>query len=99
MYFVYIIQSVRTKRYYIGSTNNIDRRLEEHNSNKTKSLKGKSPFQIVYLEKYNNLKEARNREIKIKSYKGGRAFKKLLGNCRTPRHRRGGRGCVAAYAG
>jgi putative endonuclease len=78
MFFVYIIRSIKTKKYYVGCTNNIERRLQEHNSNKTFSLKNQGPFELIYKEEYSTLKEARKRERQIKSYKGGNAFKKLI---------------------
>jgi putative endonuclease len=78
MFFVYIIRSIKNKKYYVGCTNNIERRLQEHNSNKTFSLKNQGPFELIYKEKYSTLKEARKRERQIKSYKGGNAFKKLI---------------------
>ena len=77
MYFVYILQSLKTLKYYIGSTNNIERRIHEHSSNKTASLKNKGPFKLIYSEEYPSLLDARKREREIKSYKGGNAFKKL----------------------
>lgn len=80
MFTTYIIQSFETGKYYIGCTNNTKRRLNEHNSNKTKSLKNKGPFKLVYEEKYDSLTLARKRELQIKSYKGGNAFKKLVMN-------------------
>ena len=78
MYFVYILQSLKTFKYDIGSTNNVERRIQEHSSNKTASLKNKGPFKLVYTEEYPTLLEARQRELQIKAYKGGNAFKKLV---------------------
>jgi len=79
MYYAYIIYSTNNGKYYTGSTNNLDRRLREHNSNQTKSLKNKGPFELIYFEEFNTLTEARKRELKIKSYKGGNGFRKLIG--------------------
>jgi putative endonuclease len=79
MYFVYILKSLTTGKFYNGCTNNLERRLLEHNSNKTNSLKNKGPFIIIYTEEYATLIEARRRELEIKSYKGGNAFKKMIG--------------------
>ena len=76
MYYVYVIKG--RKRYYIGSTKDAAKRLKEHNSGKTTSLKRQAPFQIVYLEKCGSKTEAIQREHKIKSFKGGNAFKKIL---------------------
>jgi len=78
VFYTYIIQSLKTKKYYIGSTKDLNRRILEHNSNNTQSLMNKGPFVVVYKEIYLNVTDARKRERQIKSYKGGSAFKKLL---------------------
>lgn len=79
MFIVYIIQNARSGRKYIGSTENLDRRVEEHNRGKTKSIKsGKGNWIVIHQEMYNTRGDAVKREKQIKSYKGGEAFKKLL---------------------
>jgi putative endonuclease len=78
MWQVYIIKSVRNLKYYIGCTNNLNRRLYEHNKGYNISTDKHKPWVVVYFEKFNNQQEAYLREKKIKSYKGGNAFKKLL---------------------
>ena len=79
MYFVYILKSLKVLRYYIGSSENVDRRLSDHNSGKVKSTKAYRPWKVVYLETFNIKSDALKREKQIKSYKSGNAFKKLLG--------------------
>ena len=79
MYYVYIIQSVKNKRYYTGCTRCVESRIRQHNEGKTKSLRGRGPFQLVLTECYDSLAEARKRETQIKSYKGGNAFRRLVG--------------------
>jgi putative endonuclease len=78
MYKTYIIKSLIKKRYYIGHTSDLLRRLEEHNSGKTKSTRPYIPWVLVYYEDFDTKNEAYAREMKIKSYKGGRAFKSLI---------------------
>ena len=84
MYFVYILKSKSTGRHYVGYTNNLQRRLKEHNNGKTRSLVKYIPLEIILVEEYKILKEAREREKQIKSYKSGEAFKKLLNLQPTP---------------
>ena len=82
MYYVYIIQDPSSGKYYTGYTNNLQKRLREHIKGKTKSLRNRGPFRLVYYESYPNRQQAYRREQQIKSYKsykGGRAFKKLIG--------------------
>ena len=78
MWFVYILQSQKNNRYYIGCSNNLERRLEEHNKGYNKSTKNNIPYKIIYVEDYSNQQVAYKREKQIKSYKGGEAFKKLI---------------------
>ncbi|MBL8121394.1 GIY-YIG nuclease family protein [Candidatus Saccharibacteria bacterium] len=80
MYYVYILQSVEFQRYYVGHTDDVSRRLAEHNSGHTPSTKPYAPWRIVYTESYTTKQDAYKRERQIKSYKGGRAFKALLNN-------------------
>ena len=68
-YYVYILTNKSTNAFYCGVTNNIERRLEEHNSGKTKSLRGYLPFELVYKEFYNDRVSAVRRERYIKAQK------------------------------
>jgi len=78
MYFVYILRSLKTGRYYIGFTDDLVRRLKEHNGGKTKSLVKHIPLEIIHQECYLSREEARRRELQIKSYKSGEVFKRIL---------------------
>lgn len=78
MFTVYILKNTITGRRYIGSTNNLERRLTEHNCGHTKSIATKGKWEIIYTEEYKNSLEAKRREKQIKSYKSGEALKRLL---------------------
>ena len=78
MYFVYILKSENSDRHYIGCTNNLIKRLSEHNSCKTRSTKAFVPWKIVYSEKFESKEKAFRREKEIKSYKSGIKFKRLI---------------------
>ena len=78
MYYVYVLQSRRTSKYYVGYTSNLEKRLARHNSGRTKSLIRHIPLEIIKVEEYPLYEEARRRERQIKQYKSGEAFKKLL---------------------
>lgn len=77
-YFVYILQSLKDFKYYIGTTSNLNSRLDFHNKGLQRSTKSRIPFKIVYSEEHPNKKSALLREKQIKSYKGGNAFYKLI---------------------
>ena len=70
MYTVYVLQSLVNNRRYIGSTNDINRRLLEHNSGHTKYTRLTRPFKLIYQEEYSTLVEAVRRELELKSGKG-----------------------------
>jgi len=78
MYFVYILQSQKDQKFYIGSTSDVNARLDYHNSGRQRSTRHRIPFILVYTEEFQDKSQAEKREKQIKSYKGGEAFKKLL---------------------
>lgn len=78
MYEVYVLQSLKDKRYYIGCSFDVVRRLESHNNGNVRSTKSRCPFKIIYREKASDLSAARKREIQIKKMKGGIQFKELI---------------------
>ena len=78
MFYVYIIQSSKDGSYYTGHCAVLKDRLKQHNAGKTRSTKNKRPWRIVYHEEYKTKAEAYKRELQIKKYKGGNAFKSLL---------------------
>ena len=66
MFFVYILKSLKDKNLYIGSTNNLKKRYEEHNLGKVTSTKPRTPFKLIYYEAYVSEKDARHREHNLK---------------------------------
>lgn len=86
MFFAYILESKVDSGFYIGYTSDIQKRLREHNSGKTKSLRHRIPFELIYYEEFSTIKEAKAREKQFKSWKGGEALKYLLKS--SPRLRR-----------
>jgi len=66
MYYVYVLKSVKDGTTYIGSTEFLDRRISEHNSGKTKSIRHKLPVELVYYEAYSSKTLSRKREIELK---------------------------------
>ncbi len=68
--FIYVIKSLTYDNRYVGVTENIERRLLEHNSGKCRYTKGRIPWKVIYTEKYSSLGEARKREIFLKSGQG-----------------------------
>lgn len=76
MYYVYMDKNADNK-LYVGVTQNPRKRLYYHNTNQgTEFTKNKKDFKTVFLEEYNTLAEARQREIQIKKWR--REKKELL---------------------
>jgi len=57
---------LKDQELYIGSTNNLRKRIAEHNSGKVFSTKIRKPFKLIYCEAYLSGKEARKREYNLK---------------------------------
>jgi len=76
--FVYILESQKNKTYYIGSTNNLERRLNEHNSGKVKYTKNLRPWKLKFFKKYDSLTEARKVEYKLKKLKRRDIVEKII---------------------
>jgi len=78
MYFVYLLKSKNSGKTYTGHTNNLERRLLEHQNNLSKYTKGRGPWILVYSEKFNSRSEAMKREKFLKSGKGRELLKSLV---------------------
>ncbi|MCK4791133.1 MAG: GIY-YIG nuclease family protein [Desulfobacteraceae bacterium] len=76
MWYVYVLQSQKNERLYIGSTNNLERRVAEHNSGKSRYTRSTRPFELVYQEDYEERIEARRRELFLKTGKGREFLRK-----------------------
>jgi len=78
VFFLYILQSESTSRYYIGQTQDVTERVAYHDSNYSKSLKNRGPWKLVYTEEFETRSEAVRRERQLKSWKDRRMIEKLL---------------------
>lgn len=78
MFYMYILVSAQTNRYYVGCTNDVNKRLEKHNNGYVHSTKAYIPWKLIYFEKYKTLKETRAREKQIKNWKSREAIEKLI---------------------
>ena len=70
-FFVYVLRSQSTGRRYVGQTDDLDRRVVEHNDSTTNPAKFTSrqrgPWQVVYSEEYSTRADAMRRERWLKS--------------------------------
>ncbi len=77
LFYLYILYSRRTRRYYVGSTQDIARRLREHNAGKSLSTRAGVPWELVRAEGYATRAEAVRRETLVKSRGIGRYLESL----------------------
>ena len=66
MYFVYILQSGKDGSFYTGMTENLSRRVHEHNAGHTPSTRHKAPFKLVHQER---MKREAKQELERNSLK------------------------------
>jgi len=63
---------------YKGYTNNLKRRLVEHNKGMVTSTKPYLPWKLIYYEACLNIKDAQRREKYLKTTQGSRLLKRRL---------------------
>jgi putative endonuclease len=70
MFYAYILKSLKDGTYYKGSTDNLQKRIKQHNSGKVKYTKGHLPYKLHYFEEFETRSEALKREKFFKSIDG-----------------------------
>ncbi len=81
MYSIYILFSLKTNKYYIGSTDDLDRRLKHHTARSTPSTKAGAPdWEICYTETVPDRAAALKREREIKKKKSRNYLEWLIQN-------------------
>ncbi len=75
MYHVYILKSKKDNSLYVGYTNDVQRRLQEHNKGQVAYTKDHVPWDLVYYEAFASLEDAKQREKGLKYF--GKAFGQL----------------------
>jgi len=66
---VYIIERSKNREFYIGSTENLERRVREHQAGKVAATRNKRPYKLVFSQEFENIDIAKKVERKIKSWK------------------------------
>ena len=77
-YFVYVLLSKKDGRFYIGSTSNIEQRLNYHNQGKNKSTINRRPLKLIFYEAFLTKQDALRRERNFKTTKGKVTIKQML---------------------
>ena len=75
---VYAIKSLTRNYIYVGMTNDLKRRLEEHNNGENRSTKTYKPFVLIFSENFSDRTSAREKEKYLKSGIGKEILKSLI---------------------
>jgi putative endonuclease len=78
MYYAYVLKSIQHEFYYKGHCHDLKKRLDQHNSGMTDSIRPFIPFRIIYFEEFETEREAIIREKYFKSAAGRRFLKSKL---------------------
>jgi len=73
-YFVYVLWSASGRLFYIGATEDPQKRLEQHNQAWSGWTARHKPWTLVYTAKCPNYRSARKLELELKAQKSGRGF-------------------------
>ena len=77
-YYVYVLRSLSDKQLYVGLTDNLAARFEEHNAGRVVSTRRRVPFELLYWEGCLNGSDAAQREKYLKTAWGKRYLKNRL---------------------
>ncbi len=77
-YYVYVLQSLKDHKLYIGYTGNLDERLKAHNAGQNISTVNRRPLKLIFFEGFLAPDEAKRREQYFKTTKGKVALRTIL---------------------
>ena len=78
MYYVYLLLSEKDGKFYSGSTDDLRRRISEHEADYVKSTVRRKPVKLIYYEACLNEADARVRERYLKSGAGKKYLRNRL---------------------
>ena len=62
-FYVYILQSKTTDRYYVGHTKHLESRIAYHNANYSLALRNRGPWKLVYFERYREVRPCKRNNL------------------------------------
>lgn len=77
-YYVYVLQSLKSYKFYTGYTANLRKRFEQHQNNESIYTRGRGPFKLIYYEASLNEGDAIAREKYLKSGMGKRYIRNRI---------------------
>ena len=77
MFYVYLLENPDGRRY-VGFSDDLKRRLKEHNAGQSIATKPYRPWELIFYEAYANKEDALRRETYLKTTQGRRALRMML---------------------
>ena len=79
MYYVYVLRSEKTGRFYTGSCADLEDRLRRHHAGQSLATRHGGPWRLVYQEGFASRAEAMRRERELKTGRGRDELRRMLG--------------------
>ncbi len=77
-WYVYVLRSAKDGQFYIGSTNDVRRRVQQHQRGENVSTAKRLPVELLYFEGHTSKEDALRREKYLKSTKGRTMLRQIL---------------------
>ncbi len=77
-YWVYILESQKDHSFYIGSTTNLEQRVDQHNQGNSKYTSNKTPWKLAYFEELPDKRSMLKREIFLKKQRNKNFYRTLI---------------------
>lgn len=77
-YYTYVLYSFKDNKFYIGSTNDLKRRLVQHSHRQVTATKHRLPLKLIHYEYFIDKEDASARELYLKSGYGHKQLKEIL---------------------
>lgn len=78
MYYTYVIYSATINKYYVGSCQDVQQRLQDHLNSRSKYTKVAKDWELKYFETFQTRSEATQRELQIKKMKSRKYIENLI---------------------
>jgi putative endonuclease len=78
VHYVYVLRSLKDRNFYTGYTTDLRQRVADHNAGKARTTRHRRPLELIYYEAYLLPKDAKARELFLKSGSGKRYIRKQL---------------------
>jgi putative endonuclease len=77
-YYVYLLRNKNKNFFYVGYSENLTQRIKDHNDGRSKSTKEYVPLELIHYEAYSNKKDAKRRELYLKTSKGRTTIRTMI---------------------